>query len=111
VQQARKNLSHQSHGRKKTGKKESRLRRPRKLPKIISLKVVDPKRVKHGIAVYARVLSRSRGTRVVHVVTGVRVKHQLKLRGCSCESRSFRPRTVCIHHLAVAKRLARRRAA
>ena len=74
----------------------------RKTPRILSLK--KAKNPRHGVAYYATVQSRSRGTRVNHVVTVA--KHGRRLRShCSCEIASFNPRTACDHAVAVVNRI------
>lgn len=72
------------------------------VPRILSLK--KSKNPRHGIVLYSTVLSRSRGTRVVHVVTAAKRANKIRFR-CSCEAASFSPRTRCIHVAAVAKRI------
>jgi len=74
----------------------------KKLPRIISFhKAANPR---HGVLYYSTVLSRSRSTRVNHVVNAAKRGRRLRFR-CSCESASFRPHTSCIRMLAVQRRM------
>lgn len=77
-------------------------------PRVLSLKVAKAPR--HGVLIYANVQSRSRGTRIIHVVTGAKRSHKKMFR-CSCEAASFNPRKLCIHVLAVLAKIAARRKA
>lgn len=73
-----------------------------KLPRVLSLrKAVKPR---HGILYYSTVQSRSRSTRVNHVVTGAKIGRSVRFR-CSCESASFHPQEKCIHVRAVVRRM------
>jgi hypothetical protein len=73
----------------------------RKVPRILSFRRAENPR--HGILLYTTVQSRSRSTRVNHVVTMAK-RGDRELFRCSCESASFRPRTKCIHVQAVQRR-------
>jgi hypothetical protein len=103
--QAKNSLSH--HGRRQA-KAGARKRHSLKVPRILSLR--RAKNPRHGILIYSNVQSRSRGTRVIHTVTGAK-RGRKKLFHCSCESASFNPRVSCIHILAVQRRLRQRRSA
>jgi hypothetical protein len=83
-----------NHGQRKAGN-GSRKSGPvnTKRPRVLSLKFA--KHARHGVALYSNVQSRSRGTRIIHTVTGAKRGRKLRFR-CSCESASFRPRTACI---------------
>lgn len=68
--------------------------------KIISLR--HAKNPKHGVVLYAKVLSRSKeGT--AHTVTGIRHGDDVRYR-CGCDDNLFRPRVSCDHIIAVKKR-------
>lgn len=77
-----------------------------RLPRVLSLRFA--KHPRHGIALYSNVLSRSRGTRVVHLVTGTKIGRRKYRTHCSCEAKSFNPRAVCIHQQAVNRAVVRR---
>lgn len=79
----------------------------RRIPRILSLK--RAKAPRHGVLIYGNVQSRSRGTRIIHTVTGAKRGRKTIFR-CSCEAASFNPRTPCLHVVAVKSRLARRAA-
>lgn len=77
------------------------------VPRILSLK--RAKQPRHGIVAYANVQSRSRSTRVIHVVTAAKRGRRLRFR-CSCEIASFHPQVPCAHIRSVAGRLRGRKA-
>jgi hypothetical protein len=90
---------------------QKRERPLRKLPRVISLRFAKKENVRHGIALYSNVQSRSRGTRIIHVVTGTKLSarsRRFRLH-CSCEAKSFNPRAVCIHQQSVNLKLTARR--
>jgi hypothetical protein len=73
-----------------------------KIPRILSLR--RAKNPRHGILIYSNLQSRSRGTRVIHTVTGAKRGRKIRFH-CSCEIASFHPQVPCIHVLAVQARL------
>jgi hypothetical protein len=81
--------------------------RSTKRPKVLSLRIA--KNTRHGIDLYSNVQSRSRGTRIIHLVTGTKIRRSFRLH-CSCEAKSFNPHAICIHQEAVQYKLAQRRA-
>lgn len=76
-----------------------------KLPRIISFK--HAKNPRNGVSIYSTVLSRSRSTRITHLVTGAKRGRQVCYR-CSCEHASFEPKAKCAHIQAVARRVQQR---
>jgi hypothetical protein len=98
-----------NHGSRKVRHGSRKLGPVKNLPKVISLQIAKPARVRHGVHLYASVQSRSRGTRIIHLVTGTKIARKVRLH-CSCEAKSFNPHAVCIHQKAVSKKLAQRRA-
>jgi len=76
-----------------------------KLPRVLSFR--KAKNPRHGILYYGNVQSRSRGTRVIHVVTLAKQGRKLRSR-CSCEAASFVPRKKCIHVQAVQRQMRRK---
>ncbi len=78
-----------------------------KRPRVLSIKFAE--RPRHGIDLYSNVQSRSRGTRIIHLVTGTKIHRSYRLH-CSCEAKSFNPHAVCIHVEAVRFKLAQRKA-
>ena len=81
------------------------MRQSKVVPRILSLK--KAKAPRHGILIYSNLQSRSRGTRVIHTVTGAKRGRKLRFR-CSCEHASFSPRIFCAHISAVKAKLARK---
>ncbi len=81
---------------------------PRKRPRVLSLRFA--KRPRHGVVLYSNVQSRSRGTRIIHVVTAAKRVRKMRFR-CSCEIASFNPRKQCIHVESVRFKMWQRRTA